>query len=78
MGSNSSKLRADFISNVLLSRRRHLLVPLSVEKGKPVKDPICIGNYPVGSKEVMESCPRKDIEGFKDKLVEENLYLITE
>ena len=26
----------------------------------------------------MESCPRKEVENFKEKLVEENFYLITE
>jgi hypothetical protein len=26
----------------------------------------------------MESCPRKEVENFTEKLVEENFYLITE
>jgi hypothetical protein len=26
----------------------------------------------------MESCPRKEVENFKEKLVEENFYLVTE
>lgn len=26
----------------------------------------------------MEACPRKEVENFKEKLVEENFYLITE
>jgi hypothetical protein len=26
----------------------------------------------------MESCPRKEVENFGEKLVEENFYLITE
>ena len=26
----------------------------------------------------MESCPRKEVENFEEKLVEENFYLITE
>jgi hypothetical protein len=26
----------------------------------------------------MESCPRKEVENFKEKLVEENFYVISE
>lgn len=68
-------LRSEFLE-VLLSRRRDLQVPLSVEQGSPVKDPMYQG--PLGSREVMDSCPRKEVENFKEKLVEENFYLITE
>ncbi|XP_039806205.1 putative esterase YitV isoform X2 [Panicum virgatum] len=60
-------LRSEFLQ-VLLSRRRDLQVPLSVEKGSPVRNPAV----------PMESCPRKEVENFKEKLVEENFYLITE
>ncbi|KAL6606694.1 hypothetical protein ACP70R_042347 [Stipagrostis hirtigluma subsp. patula] len=68
-------LRSEFLE-VLHSRRRELLVPLSVEQGSPVKDPLY--QAPLGSREAMESCPRKEVENFKEKLVEENFYLITE
>lgn len=70
-------LRSEYFQ-VLLSRRRNLQVPLSVEQGWPVKDPLYQGNGPLGSREVMELCPRKEVEHFKKKLVEENFYIITE
>ncbi|XP_003564274.3 uncharacterized protein LOC100823663 [Brachypodium distachyon] len=70
-------LRSEYLQ-VLLSRRRDLQVPLSVEQGSPVKEPLYQGNGPLGSREVMESCPRKEVENFEEKLVEENFYLITE
>ncbi|ONK69056.1 uncharacterized protein A4U43_C05F18830 [Asparagus officinalis] len=76
-GDEASKLRSEFMDS-LLSRRRHLLVPLRVETGEPVKDPLYQGKILPGSREVMESCPKEDITDFKDKLVQENLYLITE
>jgi hypothetical protein len=28
--------------------------------------------------QAMESCPRKEVENFKEKLVEENFYVISE
>ncbi|PUZ62061.1 hypothetical protein GQ55_4G327900 [Panicum hallii var. hallii] len=70
-------LRSEFLQ-VLLSRRRDLQVPLSVEKGSPVRNPIY--QKPPGPMEAvpMESCPRKEVENFKEKLVEENFYLVTE
>uniref|UniRef100_A0A0D9WM83 Peptidase S9 prolyl oligopeptidase catalytic domain-containing protein n=1 Tax=Leersia perrieri TaxID=77586 RepID=A0A0D9WM83_9ORYZ len=70
-------LRRSFL-DVLLSRRRNLQVPLAVENGRPVKDPMYQGTPPTGRSEAMESCPRKEVENFKEKLVEENFYLITE
>ncbi|KAG1346716.1 putative esterase YitV [Cocos nucifera] len=73
----ADKLRSDFVQ-VLRSRRRNPNVPLSVELGKPVTDPMYQGNTILGSREVMESCPKENIEDFKDRLIEENLYLITE
>lgn len=73
----AGKIRSDFVQ-LLRSRRRTPEVPLSVEPGKPVMDPVYQGNTALGSREVMESCPRVEVEGFKDRLVEENLYLITE
>ncbi|XP_020695645.1 uncharacterized protein LOC110109084 [Dendrobium catenatum] len=72
------KLRSDFLQ-VLLSRRRPPPdVPVAVEIGKPVKNPMYQGNTRLGSREVMESCPKEDIEGLKDVFLEENIYLITE
>ncbi|OEL31557.1 hypothetical protein BAE44_0007420 [Dichanthelium oligosanthes] len=70
-------LRSEFLQ-VLLSRRRDLQVPLLVEQGSPVKDPLY--QKPLGPKEavVMESCPRKEVKNFNEMLVEENFYLITE
>ncbi|XP_068653033.1 uncharacterized protein [Aristolochia californica] len=71
---NVDKLRSDFIQ--VLRSRRSGDVPLSVELTKPVTDPMYQGGS--SSPEVMESCPKVDIIDFKDRLVEENLYLITE
>ncbi|XP_073108895.1 uncharacterized protein [Elaeis guineensis] len=73
----AAKLRSDFLQ-VLRSRRRNPDVPLSVELGKPVTNPMYQGNTILGSRDVMESCPKENIEDFKDRLIEENLYLITE
>ncbi|KAK8958663.1 hypothetical protein KSP40_PGU020352 [Platanthera guangdongensis] len=74
----SSKLRSDFL-NALLSRRRPIpQAAVAVEIGKPVTNPMYQGSSLLGSREVMESCPKDDIDGFRDELVEENLYLITE
>uniref|UniRef100_A0A0E0DXE6 Peptidase S9 prolyl oligopeptidase catalytic domain-containing protein n=1 Tax=Oryza meridionalis TaxID=40149 RepID=A0A0E0DXE6_9ORYZ len=70
-------LRASFL-DVLLSRRRNLQVPLTVEPGSPVKRPLYQGRPPMGRSEAMESCPRKGVVNSKEKLVEENFYLITE
>ncbi|KAK1604784.1 hypothetical protein QYE76_028457 [Lolium multiflorum] len=71
-------LRSEYLQ-VLLSRRRDLQVPLSVEQGSPVKEPMYQGDgRPLVPSEAMESCPRKEVENFTDKLVEENFYLITE
>uniref|UniRef100_A0A0E0L891 Peptidase S9 prolyl oligopeptidase catalytic domain-containing protein n=1 Tax=Oryza punctata TaxID=4537 RepID=A0A0E0L891_ORYPU len=53
-------------------------VPLTVEPGSPVKHPLYQGMPPMGRSEAMESCPRKEVGNFKEKLVEENFYLITE
>lgn len=73
----AAKFRSDFLQ-VLRSRRRNPDVPLSVELGKPVTNPMYQGNTVLGSREAMESCPKENIQDFKDKLVEENFYLITE
>ncbi|XP_020100609.1 uncharacterized protein LOC109718677 [Ananas comosus] len=73
----AAEFRSDFV-RVLRSRRRTPAVPLAVEPAKPVKHPLYQGNGPLGSREAMESCPRKKIKDFKEKLAEENYYLITE
>ncbi|KAF8733110.1 hypothetical protein HU200_015477 [Digitaria exilis] len=70
-------LRSEFL-DVLLSRRRDLQVPLSVEKGSPVKNPMYQKPVRPNEAAAMESCPRKEVENFKQKLVEEKFYLITE
>ncbi|PKA61219.1 hypothetical protein AXF42_Ash006116 [Apostasia shenzhenica] len=73
----ASKLRSDFLQ-VLRSRGRRIPDDLVAEVGKPVTNPMYQGNSPLGSRTDMESCPKKEIDGFEDRLVEENLYLITE
>ncbi|XP_037462697.1 putative hydrolase YtaP [Triticum urartu] len=70
-------LRSEYLQ-VLLSRRREPQVPLSVEQGTPVTKPLFQGDWPLGPREAMESCPRKEVEDFHEKLVEENFFLITE
>ncbi|EMS55378.1 hypothetical protein TRIUR3_07550 [Triticum urartu] len=70
-------LRSEFLE-VLLSRRRDRQVPMTVEQGSPVKEPLYQGNGPLGLREAMESCPRKEVEDFQEKLIEENFYLMTE
>ncbi|OAY54276.1 putative hydrolase YtaP [Manihot esculenta] len=74
---DSQKLRFDFLQ--LLHSRRSANVPLSVEIGKPVADPLYQDNtLPKTRSEAMESCPKVVIKNFKELLKEENLYLITE
>ncbi|KAG0461214.1 hypothetical protein HPP92_021511 [Vanilla planifolia] len=76
--SDASKLRSNFLQ-VLRSRRRPIpddRVP--VETGKPVHNPMYQGNFVLGSTKAMESCPKANIDGLKDQLVQENIYLITE
>ncbi|KAJ3683104.1 hypothetical protein LUZ60_013331 [Juncus effusus] len=77
MTESPSEFRTNFIQ-ALKSRRNCSHVLLFVEPGKPVENPMYQKNPPQSSKEAMESCPRKEIEDFKEKLVEENLYLNTE
>ncbi|CAN0907122.1 hypothetical protein LINGRAHAP2_LOCUS24631 [Linum grandiflorum] len=69
-------LRSDFLR--LLHSRRTPHVPLSVEKAKPVTDPLFQEPNPPAFSEAMESCPKEDIPNLKDLLKEENLYVITE
>lgn len=73
--SAAAEIRSEFIG-LLRSRRREL--PLLVEQGEPIVDPMYQGSISLASREVMESCPRNVVENFEEKLVEENLYLITE
>lgn len=70
------KLRSDFIQ--LLRSRRSNEVPLTVEPANPVVNPLYQGNPGPNFSKAMESCPRENIPDFKDRLKEENLYLITE
>uniref|UniRef100_A0A8I7BDD0 Peptidase S9 prolyl oligopeptidase catalytic domain-containing protein n=2 Tax=Hordeum vulgare subsp. vulgare TaxID=112509 RepID=A0A8I7BDD0_HORVV len=77
MAAAAGDLRSEF-REVLLSRRRERQVPLTVEQGSPVKEPLYQGNGPLGLREAMESCPRKEVDNFEEKLVEENFYLMTE
>ncbi|XP_043706407.1 putative esterase YitV [Telopea speciosissima] len=70
---DAPKLRAEFMK--VLRSRRCAEVPLSVEHAKPVVVPMFQGN---SFFQEMESCPKENIENFKDLLREENLYLITE
>lgn len=78
MAASVEDLRSEYFQ-VLLSRRRDLQVPLSVEHASPVKEPLYQGDgRPLVPSEAMESCPRKEVENFEEKLVEENFYLITE
>ncbi|KAJ6828488.1 uncharacterized protein M6B38_362015 [Iris pallida] len=72
-----AKIQSEFL-DVLLSRRRPLQVPPTVEIAKPVKAPLFQRNGSLGSAEAMESCPKEHVDDFKDRLVEENLFLITE
>eukprot|EP00262_Sarcandra_glabra_P006975 TRINITY_DN1953_c0_g1_i1.p1 TRINITY_DN1953_c0_g1~~TRINITY_DN1953_c0_g1_i1.p1 ORF type:complete len:400 (-),score=53.52 TRINITY_DN1953_c0_g1_i1:69-1268(-) len=75
--SDAAKLRFDLIQT-LDNRRRSAEVPLSVYLAKPVTNPLYQQATDPSSRKVMESCPKKEVEDLKDKLREENLYLITE
>ncbi|KAJ4748852.1 alpha/beta-Hydrolases superfamily protein [Rhynchospora pubera] len=77
MADCSDDFRTNFL-RVLQSRRKILEVPPTVEHGNPIADPLYQNKKPLPSKMAMETCPRKEIEGLQEKLVEENLYLITE
>lgn len=72
----SEKLRSEFLQ--VLRSRRCGEVPLCVELGKPVTNPMYQETpRPLFSK-TMESCPKEKIKNFKEQLREENFYLITE
>ncbi|KAK9148728.1 hypothetical protein Scep_007485 [Stephania cephalantha] len=72
----AAELREDFLR--LLRSRRSDEVPLSVELAKPVKYPLYQEMPRPTFSEEMESCPKEEIENFKELLKEENLYLTTE
>ncbi|XP_014499633.1 uncharacterized protein LOC106760738 [Vigna radiata var. radiata] len=68
------KLRSKFLQ-VLCSRRRDE-VPLTVEHAKPVENPLHQNSPPTKEEiEIMESCPKADIENLEELLQEENFYL---
>ncbi|XP_012077420.1 putative hydrolase YtaP [Jatropha curcas] len=71
------KIRSEFLQ--VLRSRRSGEVPLSVQNGEPVMNPLYLDNtLPTDKSEAMESCPKKDIKNCKDLVKEENLYLTTE
>ncbi|KAF3340673.1 hypothetical protein FCM35_KLT09517 [Carex littledalei] len=74
MADCSAEFRTDFL-RVLQSRRKVVKDALFVEHGKPIEHPLYQKDPPLFYKWAMETCPRKEIEGFQEKLVEENLYL---
>ncbi|KAH1253015.1 putative esterase YitV [Glycine max] len=72
-----SKFRSEFLQ--VLRSRRPAQVPLTVELAKPVANPLHQDSPPsIEGIEIMESCPKADIENLEDLLEEENLYLNTE
>ncbi|XP_057477422.1 uncharacterized protein LOC130765096 [Actinidia eriantha] len=73
---DAAKLRSDFVH--VLRSRRSSEVPLYVELGKPVADPLYQETPLPRVSEAMQSCPKADIPNLKDLLKEENFYLITE
>ncbi|GAA0148407.1 hydrolase [Lithospermum erythrorhizon] len=75
-GFDQTQLRSQFIQ--LLQTRRSSQVPLDVIPGKPVADPMFQENPKPKLSEAMESCPRENIQDFKELLQEENFYLTTE
>ncbi|CAK8568842.1 unnamed protein product [Lathyrus sativus] len=66
-----SKFRSEFLQ--MLRKRRAPQVPLTVEIAKPATV-FWYESIP-GEEDTMRSCPKKDIENFKDLLKEENLHL---
>ncbi|KAL5850448.1 hypothetical protein ACOSQ4_008461 [Xanthoceras sorbifolium] len=73
---DADKIRSQFLD--LLRSRRSAQVPLTVEPAKPVSNPLYQDVSPPGFSEAMASCPRVEIDNFKELLKEENLYLHTE
>ncbi|KAL5647216.1 hypothetical protein ACJX0J_041571, partial [Zea mays] len=58
--------------------RQAASLPLSVEQGSPVKDPMYQNPPSTMEANPIESCPSKEVENLREKLVEANFYLITE
>lgn len=75
-GDDALKIRSQFIH--LLTTRRSPPVPLTVEPGKPVAEPMYQETPKPLFNEAMESCPKANIPNFKELLKEENFYLTTE
>ncbi|XP_048436290.1 putative esterase YitV [Pyrus x bretschneideri] len=73
---DAQKLRSEFLQ--VLRSRRSGEVPMLVEPAKPVANPLFQEANPASFSEAMNACPKASIPDFKDKLQEENLYLITE
>ncbi|KAM1247223.1 hypothetical protein TB2_043341 [Malus domestica] len=73
---DAQKLRSEFLQ--VLRSRRSGEVPMLVEQAKPVANPLFQEDNPASFSEAMNACPKASIPDFKDKLQEENLYLITE
>ncbi|CAI8599825.1 unnamed protein product [Vicia faba] len=69
----ASEFRLEFLE--MLRKRRTTQVPLTVEIAKPVANSWYQISAPSIDEEIMKSCPKKEIENFKDLLKEENLYL---
>ncbi|KAM7459381.1 hypothetical protein LguiA_036375 [Lonicera macranthoides] len=72
----AAELRSEFLR--VLRSRRSPEVPLTVEPGKPVLEPMYQENPRPTYSETMASCPKANISNFKELLQEENFYLITE
>ncbi|GAV90264.1 Abhydrolase_6 domain-containing protein [Cephalotus follicularis] len=72
---DAAKIRSHFLA--VLRSRRSGEVPLTVKPAKTVVDPL-YQDDPPRSSEVMESCPKANVENLKELLKEENLYLYTE
>ncbi|KAK9946682.1 hypothetical protein M0R45_012132 [Rubus argutus] len=73
---DAQKLRSEFLK--VLRSRRVGEVRLSVEPAKPVTNPLFQEANPPRFSEAMSACPKANITNLKNKLQEENLYLITE
>lgn len=74
--ASCDKLRSEFLN--LLRSGRNANVHFSVEPAKPVTNPMFQESPRPSFSEAMESCPKEHVENFKEKLIEENLYLIVE
>ncbi len=67
-----SKFRSEFLQ--VLRSRRTPQVPLTVELAKPVTNPLH-QNSPPSIEEIMQCCPKAEIDDIEGALKEENLYL---